>query len=93
MSQWFRRTWVVQERCWAKKVVLVVGNAEMSIQCVGKAFDVAQSVITMMMKDPENQELIWVTITSALKSLGRVWAPQLQYGMFHWPLIIILTDR
>jgi hypothetical protein len=85
MSQWFRRTWVIQELCWAKKVVFAMGNAEMSIQCVVKAFEVAQSAMTAMKKDPENDhdDVGWLAIASILKSLSRVWTPQVQHGMFH----------
>jgi hypothetical protein len=95
MSQWFRRTWVVQELCWAKKVVFVVGNAQMSIQCLKKAFDIAKSTIATIGKYPEIRNTRWVIVTTILDEMGRVWAPQLQYGMFHRPIKILfeLTDN
>ncbi|KAH7414564.1 heterokaryon incompatibility protein-domain-containing protein [Phaeosphaeria sp. MPI-PUGE-AT-0046c] len=86
MSQWFRRTWVVQELCWAKEVVFMKENEEISIQCVGKAFNVAQSSITAMMKDPEDRDPIWGKLASVMKSLGRPWAPQfLHVSVFEGP--------
>jgi hypothetical protein len=106
MSQWFRRTWVIQELCWAKKVVFAMGNAELSIQCVVKAFDVArtamavlvQGAMEFMKKDPENDyDVCWLAITAILKSLSRVWTPQVQYGMFtilcSLRVIVELTDN
>jgi hypothetical protein len=81
MSPWFRRTWVVQELCWAKKVIFLVGNAQMSIQCVMKAFDVAKSTITAIAKHPKIRNIPWVLVTNIVDGVGRVWAPQLQYGM------------
>ena len=95
MSQWFRRTWVIQELCWAKKVFFAMGNAVLSIQCVVKAFDVAQttmaaavqSAMTETKKDAENDQNIgWFAIAAILKSLSRVWTPQVQHGMFYYPL-------
>jgi len=86
MSQWFRRTWVIQELCWANNVVFAVGNAQMSIQCVAKAFGVAKRTIAAIAKDPEVRNTRWVAETNILDEIGRVWAPQLQHGMFHQPL-------
>ena len=103
MSQWFRRIWVIQELCWAKRVVFAIGNAELSIQCVVKAFHVArtamaaaaQSAMTVFKKHPDNdQGIVWFAITAILKSLSRVWTPQVQHGMFRRPLRVVfeLTD-
>ena len=103
MSQWFRRTWVIQELCWAKRVVFAIGNAELSIQCVVKAFDVArtamaaaaQSAMTVYKKHPDSDHDIgWFAIAAVLKSLSRVWTPQVQHGMFRRPLRVVfeLTD-
>jgi hypothetical protein len=92
MSQWFRRTWVIQEFCWAKEVVFAMGNAELSIQCVVKAFDIARSVmaaiaqstVTAAKKDLEDHHNAgWSAIATILESLSRVWTPQVQHGMFH----------
>jgi hypothetical protein len=98
LSQWFRRTWVIQELCWANEVVFAMGNAELSIQCVVKAFDVArsamaaiaQSAMTATKKDLENHHDVgWSALASILESLSRVWTPQVQHGMFHYPLTVV----
>lgn len=98
MSQWFRRTWVIQELCWAKNVVFAMGNAELSIKCVVKAFDVARSAMAAMAQSAMNfmkknlvtdYDVRWLAMAAILKSLSRVWTPQVQHGMFHYPLRVV----
>ncbi|KAF2035397.1 hypothetical protein EK21DRAFT_84468 [Setomelanomma holmii] len=76
MSQWFRRTWVVQELCWAKNVVFAMDNSEMSIKSIVKAFEMAQGYFASMNGAPSSND----EISHAITRFGRVLAPQIQHA-------------
>lgn len=70
-SQWFRRTWVVQELCLARRVVFAMNEYEMSLQTVQKGFEIAHALFS----DADFAGMSAHRYTS-------IWFPQIQNGMY-----------
>lgn len=50
----------------------------------------AQSAMNFMKKNLVNDyDVRWLAMAAILKSLSRVWTPQVQHGMFHYPLRVV----
>ncbi|KAF2730056.1 hypothetical protein EJ04DRAFT_587256 [Polyplosphaeria fusca] len=44
-AYWFKQVWVVQELCWAKSVVFMMNETEMSSEVILKSFELIQGQI------------------------------------------------
>lgn len=80
MSQWFRRTWVIQELCWAKKVVFAMNEVEISVKAIVKTFDIAQDYATHVDNMASSDDYDDLDPRVGAKYIP-VWAPHIQHGI------------
>jgi hypothetical protein len=92
----FIRTWVVQELCWAKQVVYLIGETEISVDSIVKSFEVAEefvrpldhsfenlmsSILGPLLADGKDQHGKFWFLRNWGSKFGPVWMPQIFYGM------------
>ncbi|KAF7676069.1 hypothetical protein GT037_005574 [Alternaria burnsii] len=96
-SQWFIRTWVVQELCWAKQVVYLIGETEISVDSIVKSFEVAEefvrsldhsfenlmsSILGPPLADGKDEHGKFRFLRNWGSKFGPVWMPQIFYETF-----------
>jgi hypothetical protein len=89
------RTWVVQELCWAKDVVHLIGEAEVSADSIVKIFEVAKEFVRSLDHSLENviNSVLRLTLADETESYGKLglvrnwgskfgpmWVPQIFFG-------------
>lgn len=82
-SQWFRRTWVVQELCWARNVVFAIGEADMSFRAVMLSFSITQfsgDVGNRVEAAAKNKD--WLGSTGVDAMLMQTLHPHIKYGTY-----------
>ncbi|CAN9468784.1 unnamed protein product [Alternaria alternata] len=90
----FVRTWVVQELCWAKEVVYLIGEKEMSTDIIVKSFEVAEEFVRSLdhsfenlmssslgplLADGKDEHGKFWFLRNWGSKFGPVWTPQIFY--------------
>jgi hypothetical protein len=94
----FKRTWVVQELCWARDVVYLIGEAELSTNGIVKSFEMAKDFVhsldhsfdhTMsylfkfILIDKHDDDEDFPMMKNWGSKYGPIWFPQILYGTWN----------
>ena len=83
MSQWFRRTWVVQEFCWAQDVIFAIGEATLTLEAIVLSFKMIQALpIFNNLPEAIDKDQSRAEFPNPFIKYSSIWVPQVQYGTY-----------